>query len=70
MRIKPVNGMLFGAGASLRAEQIEPNGGALAALENGGISIQFPSDDKPKWVSLKPALGRWDLRETYGVRVK
>ncbi len=70
VRIKPENGLIFGAGVPLRAEQIEPNGGALAALENGGIGIQFPSDDKPKWVSLKPTLGRWDLREAYGVRVK
>lgn len=69
VRIKPENGRIFGSGAVLRAEQIEPNGGAVAALEDGGIGIQFPADDKPKWVSLKPTLGRWDLREAYGVRV-
>lgn len=70
VRIKPVNGVILGADSALAAEQIEPQGGALAVPVDGGINIVFPIGDKPTWVSLKPSLGRWDLRAACGVRVR
>ena len=69
IRIKPVNGYLFGNGVTLDAEQVEPNEGARASLTESGIAMDFPEGTKPRWVNLKTKVGRWDLREAYGVRV-
>lgn len=68
VRIKPVQGQVYGPAVPLRPEQVEPNGGALATVEEGGLRLHFPPGSQPKWISLKPTLGRWDLREAFGVR--
>jgi beta-glucanase (GH16 family) len=70
VRIKPENGVILGPGAVLAAEQLDPNGGAQATLEGDALQVLFPEGSQPKWVSLKPKIGRWDLREAYGVVVK
>jgi len=69
VRIKPENGVILGAGAVIPIEQIEPNNGALVSLVDNAINIEFPESSQPKWVSLKPKIGRWDLREGFGVAV-
>ena len=70
VRTKPVNGALLGNGTTLDPLQVEANGGARAELAGDSLKIEFPNDAQPKWVSLKPQIGRWDLRDAFGVRVK
>lgn len=70
VRIKPVNGSLLGSDAKIDPPQIDANGGARADLDGNSLKIEFPNDSQPKWVSLKPSIGRWDLRDAFGVRVK
>ncbi len=70
IRIAPAGGFLLGNGVSLEEKQIEANGGAVAALKDGALQIDFPRSQQAQWASIKPPVGRWDLREGYGVTVK
>lgn len=70
VRVKPEHGVIFGQNVALEPEQIEAKEGARAGLQDGSIRLDFPAGKQPKWVSLKPKIGRWDLRDAFGVAVK
>ena len=67
LRVKPQNGSLLGAGVAIDGAK-----SAQAWLDGpqNTLNIVFQgSKDEPS-VALKPAVGRWDLREALQVRVK
>jgi len=70
VRVKPENGVIFGGAVTLDPTQIEAKEGARAELQDGSIRMDFPAGKQPKWVALKPKIGRWDLRDAFGVAVK
>ncbi|HEY0306616.1 MAG TPA: glycoside hydrolase family 16 protein [Acidobacteriaceae bacterium] len=63
IRTKPTNGILFGKDAAFDpAKQLTTTGGAKASFTPDGIAATF-SGGSGKSVLLKPAIGRWDLRD-------
>ena len=65
IRIKPKNGNLLDT-----ATQIESKGGVQGSLEGAALKTVFPPATGEQSVTLKPAIGRWDLRDATEVRVK
>jgi len=71
VRVRPKDGVLFGAGVKLDlAKQIETKGGAQAVMAGEALRLNFPATKDGEYVSLKPAIGRWELVEACEVRVK
>jgi len=71
VRVKPQDGVILGPGVTIDpAKQIEATGGAQAAMAGGGLQITLPASGAEQSVSLKPAAGRWDLRDAIEVRAK
>jgi len=75
VRTKPKEGVIFGTGVTTdAAKQIEAKGGAQAALTGDAgtqaLQIVLPAAKGEQFVALKPAIGRWDLREAFVVRVR
>jgi beta-glucanase (GH16 family) len=71
VRTRPKDGVLFGPDVKLDlAKQIETKGGAQAALAGEALRLNFPAAKGETFVSLKPAIGRWELVEACEVRVK
>ena len=72
IRTKPKNGFMLGTGISVDiAKQVDANGGVQALLTaDQMLRIVFPAAKNEQWVSLKPAVGRWDLRDAFEVHVK
>lgn len=65
VRIKPKNGDLL----ATNAQAIEMQG-AHAALTGGKIEATFPVTSGNAQISLRPAVGRWDLRDCLEVRLR
>lgn len=71
VRIKPKNGYILGGGVPIDAtKQVAAKGGATASLEGEALKLSFAAGKSNQYVSIKPAAGRWDLREAFEVRVK
>lgn len=70
IRTAPVNGFILGPGATADAKQISTSGGVTAAPADTGIKATFPAGGHNESVSLKPAAGKWDLRDGAELRVK
>lgn len=72
VRIKPANEFLLGPGSSLDSvKQLETKGGVQAAVNaDQTLRAIFPAGKGEQWISLKPALGRWDLGDATEIRVK
>ena len=71
IRTKPKGGVVVGSGVVLdAAKQITAKGGAKAALDGETLKIEFAAGHDDASVSLKPAIGRWDLGNASQVRVK
>lgn len=73
VRVKPVNGFLMGGGAVVDAATQLVSKNAQASLQGAGnqqgVRIALPAGKNEQSVSLKPAIGRWDLRDYLEVRV-
>ena len=70
IRIKPANGVLLGPGAALDEKlQFEANGVKTSLVEQS-VRVLFPAVAGEQSVAIKPAVGRWDLRDATEVRVK
>ena len=65
IRIKPDNGILFGEGVAVDAAKQIVSKGAQGSLlpGTGRLRVVFTADKKDQSVALKPAVGRWDLRD-------
>ncbi|MCW3095146.1 MAG: glycoside hydrolase family 16 [Chthonomonadaceae bacterium] len=74
VRTKPINGVLFGPNVAFdAARQLSLQGAqAVSALEQGKrpLQITFPASQDDPSVRVKPALGRWDLRQALEVRIQ
>lgn len=75
VRIKPKDGVLLGAGVVIDEKtQIEAKGAqvAMVAADKGpALRMTFAAGAKgDQSLALKPATGRWDLRDCLEVRVK
>jgi beta-glucanase (GH16 family) len=71
VRVVPVNGVIFpGESAFDQAKQLDAKGGASAVAAGGAIKIDFVQGKTGQFVMIKPALGKWDLREALQVRVR
>jgi beta-glucanase (GH16 family) len=72
VRIKPPAGVILGAGAAKDALQaVAKNAQATLAGEPGNqtLGIAIPAGKALASVTLKPAVGRWDLRNTLQTRL-
>jgi len=64
LRFKPVAGVLFGKGVPFDAsKQLSTTGGAKAAVSVDGAAVEGTFSGAKQAVLLKPAIGRWDLRD-------
>ncbi len=70
VRVKPPGGVILGKGVAPKDTEMEGKEGAQVSLNGEQIEMTFPAGQSPKWVSIKPEIGRWDLREAYGVKVE
>lgn len=71
VRVVPVNGVIFpGEPAFDLAKQLDAKGGASAVVGVGAIKIEFAQGKAGQFVLIKPALGKWDLRQALQVRVR
>ncbi|RYX82240.1 glycoside hydrolase family 16 protein [bacterium] len=71
IRQKPLNGFLLGGGVTVdAATQLTATSAQNSLDEKGRWNIAFSAPDGKGTATLKPALGRWDLRDFLEVRVK
>lgn len=74
VRTKPVNGLLFGSGVAFdAARQLSLQGARLSSPQGQSkppLQITFPASQDDPSVSVKPVMGRWDLRQALEVRVR
>ena len=74
VRVKPVNGVLFGPGIAFdAAKQVSAQGGQVSSTPGQSkppLQITFPASRDDPSVSVKPVMGRWDLRQALEVRVQ
>ena len=71
VRTKPKDGVIVGRGVTIdAAKQISSKGNAKPSLEGETLNIEFATGHDDASVSLKPAIGRWDLGNASQVRVK
>lgn len=75
IRVKPAGGMLFGPGANLTdaAKQIEALGVKAALTQTNQPALRIDFDNaraRQQLAKLKPAAGRWDLREYLEIRLR
>ena len=72
VRIAPKDGILLGAGTTLDATQVVGKGVQASLVSTGGKqSVQLVIEaGKDGQVELRPAVGRWDLRDHVQVRVR
>ncbi|MEI7727981.1 MAG: glycoside hydrolase family 16 protein [Verrucomicrobiota bacterium] len=74
IRTKPKDGILFGAGVVLdAAKQLSAQGAQASVITEGQrpiIKVVCPAGQANASAALKPAVGRWDLRDALEVRVK
>lgn len=73
IRLKPANGFIVGPGSTLdAAKQLTASGGqaTLEAAGNGQtLRAVFPAGQGNQSVTVKPAVGKWDLRDYSEVNV-
>jgi beta-glucanase (GH16 family) len=73
-RIRPKNDVLVGPGVTIDPARQLQSRGAKASVRNDGTSaaihILFPANKDDALVSLKPAIGRWDLGGCLELRVR
>ncbi len=72
VRVRPENGVIFGDKVKLDAtKQISAKGGAKGTLTPDGkaLKVEF-TGGKPESVSVKPAMGMWNLNDAMEVKVK
>ncbi len=75
IRVVPPNGFIVGPGVTIdAAKQLSGKNGATTSVvdsPNGpSIKIDFAPGKSEGAVTLKPAAGKWDLREALEIRVK
>ncbi|BCM94093.1 beta-glucanase [Abditibacteriota bacterium] len=71
VRLKPTNGFLLGGGTPIDATKQFTAQNVQNSLDaNGNWHITFPVAGGEQMAALKPAQGRWDLRDFLEVRVK
>lgn len=74
IRIKPQNGFLMGGEVTVdAAKQISAKGAQAALALDGGkpvVKAVLPAGQGDRSVTVKPAQGRWDLRDCLQVRVQ
>jgi len=75
VRTRPADGILLGAGVVIdAAKQIDSKGAQASVVAEGGrqsLKVLLPAAAKGEQsAALKPAIGRWDLRDCLEVRVK
>ncbi len=74
VRIKPPGGVLLGATTKIDAEKQLGTKGATASVvsqdQQSALRLEFPVAKAAGSVTFKPAVGRWDLRDSLEVRVK
>ncbi|MGD0088530.1 MAG: glycoside hydrolase family 16 protein [Planctomycetota bacterium] len=75
VRVKPKDGVILGPGVAIDpATQLEAKGtqATLNAAAAGGqaLRIVFPAEKGEHSVALKPAIGRWDLRDAFEIHIK
>lgn len=72
IRVKPRGGVLLGAGVTIdAATQIQSHGAQASLLTEGdspALHVVFPA--KGGEAALKPAVGRWDLRDCLEIRAR
>ena len=69
-RIKPEGGMLFGAQTTLDVATQVAAKNARASLMGTALRLVLPAAGDDQSISMKPAAGRWDLRDSLQVVVK
>ena len=70
IRVTPTNGFLLGGDAKIDAEKQISSKGAQVSLENETLKAVFPVSKSSQSLTLKPTVGRWNLRDYLEVRVK
>lgn len=70
VRTIPEGGKIFGPGVVLDPAQIEAKDGAEAAVEGKTLNLTFKPGKTPPRVSIRPKIGRWDLRQFLEIKVK
>lgn len=69
IRSAPANGIILGQGAALDpAKQIQTSAGAKASVADGALRIDFAAN-KAQTVTVRPAMGSWDLTSFLQVKV-
>jgi beta-glucanase (GH16 family) len=70
LRIKPKDGVMLGRGVTMDvATQVSTRGGVVAAAADDGVRLTFPGQSTEQGATIKPAEGRWDLRNATQVSV-
>ncbi len=72
IRVKPKGGSLFGPGVAFDVGKQVTAAGTTFTLADAQLRVEFPaaSTRVPPAVTVKPAVGRWDLRDCLEVRIK
>jgi beta-glucanase (GH16 family) len=75
VRVVPPNGFIVGPGVTIdAAKQLIGKGGATSSVVDSSsgpsLKLNFPPGKGEESVTLKPAAGKWDLREALEIRVK
>lgn len=71
VRTKPIRGFLFGGGVPIDlAKQVHAQGvEALSVDANTALRLAFPVSAAEQYASVRPVIGRWDLRSDLEVVV-
>jgi beta-glucanase (GH16 family) len=72
VRLAPANGVLLGAGVKPAAVRFVAQGAQVTPIDASGrheCQILFPASSQDASASVRPAIGRWDLRDFLAVRV-
>jgi beta-glucanase (GH16 family) len=71
VRVKPDNGVIFGAGAKFdAAKQLVPRGATAVVSANGALNIEFVPGSREQAVVVQSVMGSWDLSGYYQVQVR
>lgn len=72
-RIKPENGVLLGKSVKIEADKqlaAKGDGTKASVTADGALQIDFAGGPKPESVTLKPAVGSWQLTDAFQVQIK
>ena len=71
VKVLPVNGYIVGPGVTIdAAKQLVGKGGATGSVTDTSIKADFPAGKGDQSLTIKPAAGKWDLREALELKVK